>query len=53
METAFKSVIAVGGGLASFLFGGWSALLSILLAFVVIDYVTGFIAAGAEGKLSS
>ena len=53
METTFKSVIAVGGGLASFLFGGWSALLSILLAFVVIDYVTGFIAAGAEGKLSS
>ncbi len=53
MEGAFKTVVAVAGAIASYLFGGWSALLGILLAFVVIDYVTGIIAAGAEGKLSS
>ena len=53
METTFKSVIAIGGATASLLFGGWSALLSILLAFVVIDYVTGFIAAALDGKLNS
>ena len=49
----FKTIIALGGGAASYLFGGWSSLLSILLAFVVIDYVTGVVAAGMEGKLSS
>ena len=53
MENVVKTVVAVGGATASFLFGGWSALLSILLAFVVIDYVTGFIAAALDGKLNS
>ncbi len=49
----FKTVVALGGGAASYLYGGWSSLLGILLAFVVIDYITGFVAAGIEGKLSS
>ncbi|WP_083955798.1 holin family protein, partial [Brevibacillus parabrevis] len=31
----------------------WSALLSVLLAFVIFDFVTGMIAAGMEGKLKS
>jgi len=53
MENIVKTVVAVGGAAASFLFGGWSALLNILLAFVVIDYVTGFLAAGVEKKLNS
>lgn len=53
MENVVKTVVAVGGATASFLFGGWSSLLSILLAFVVIDYLSGVVAAGKEGKLSS
>ncbi|GAA0491408.1 holin family protein [Salinibacillus aidingensis] len=53
MENFFKTIVAVGGAAASFLFGGWSSLLSILLAFVFIDYVSGFIAAGVDGKLNS
>jgi toxin secretion/phage lysis holin len=53
MDNLFKSIIAVGGATASFLFGGWSSLLTILLTFVVIDYVTGFAAAAKEGKLNS
>lgn len=53
MDHIFKTVVSIGGVLASYLFGGWGALLGILLAFVIIDYITGFIAAGAEGKLSS
>jgi len=53
MENVVKTIVAVGGATASFLFGGWSALLNILVAFVVIDYVTGFIAAALEGKLNS
>lgn len=53
MESTLKVLVAVAGSAASFLFGGWSSLLSILLAFVVIDYVTGVAAAAKEGKLNS
>ena len=53
METQIKAAAAVGGAIASFLFGGWSALLTILLAFVVLDYISGVLAAGKEGKLNS
>ena len=53
MENIFKTVIAVGGSIISFLFGGWSSLLTILLAFVVLDYVTVVLAAAKEGKLNS
>lgn len=52
-ENIFKTITAFGGALASYLFGGWSALLGVLLAFVIFDYITGVIAAGIEGKLSS
>jgi len=51
--SVFKTVIALGGGAASYLFGGWSSLLGILLFFVVADYVSGFVAAGIEGRLAS
>lgn len=53
LETIVKILIGIGGGAVTFLFGGWSMLLGILLAFVVIDYVTGFIAAAKEGQLNS
>lgn len=53
MDNFLKIVVAIGGSAASFLFGGWSSLLNILLAFVIIDYATGVIAAAIEGKLSS
>jgi len=49
----FKYVAAVGGSLITYLFGGWSALIQILVAFVVIDYVTGVLAAGVRGEISS
>ena len=49
----FKYIVAVGGSFATYLFGGWSALIQILVAFVVIDYVTGVLAAGVSGKLNS
>lgn len=50
---SIKFLISVGGATASYLFGGWSALLNVLLVFVIFDYLTGIIAAGLEGKLSS
>ncbi|RBP04005.1 holin family protein [Rossellomorea aquimaris] len=51
-----KSMLFVGSGLGAIilnLFGEWNSLLTILLIAVTLDYVTGMIASGIEGKLSS
>jgi toxin secretion/phage lysis holin len=48
-----KLCAAGGGACLSYLYGGWSQLLNILLVFVVVDYITGVVASGIEGKLSS
>ena len=53
VDKIVQCIVAIGGAATSFLFGGWPALLNILLAFVIIDYITGLIAAGVEGQLSS
>jgi len=53
MESWFKPGVAIAGSLASYLFGGWSSLLSILLTFVVLDYLSGVAAAAKEGRLRS
>jgi toxin secretion/phage lysis holin len=52
-DLIIKWLLAVGGSITSYLFGGWSSLLNILLFFVVIDYITGIIAAGIRGELRS
>ncbi|CEG26021.1 phage holin family protein [Bacillus sp. B-jedd] len=52
-EAVYKFGFTTVGGVFGYLFGGWSPLLQILLAFVIIDYLTGLIASGTEGKLSS
>lgn len=49
----FKGGVAGIGALVSYFYGGWSLLLQVLLALVVIDYITGIIASGVESKLSS
>jgi toxin secretion/phage lysis holin len=43
----------VTGATVGYLFGGWDALLQILLVFVCIDYISGLLASGVEGRLSS
>lgn len=43
---------AVGGAVGWFI-GGWDGFLYALIAFVVIDYLTGLLAAGVQKKLSS
>ena len=48
-----KGSLAVGTSAATYFFGGWSAVLSALLVFVAIDFVTGLAAAGAAGELKS
>lgn len=53
MDTIFKTLVAAAGSVASFLFGGWSFALQVLIIFVFLDYVTGMVASGTEGKLSS
>lgn len=48
-----KYIAAIGGSLITYLFGGWSALIKILVAFVAIDYITGVLAAGINKEISS
>ena len=53
LDNVVKIAVGLGGGLASFLFGGWSALLQTLVLFIVLDYIIGVIVAGYHGKLNS
>lgn len=53
METLFKSIIAVSGAIVTFLVGGWSPLLQVLVIFIIADYVLGVLVAASYGKLSS
>jgi toxin secretion/phage lysis holin len=53
VDKSLQIVVATGGALISYLYGGWSALLGVLLAFVVIDYALGVAASFYEGKLNS
>ena len=51
-----KSLLFVGSGLSALilnLFGEWDMLITFLLIAVTLDYFTGMIASGIEGKLSS
>jgi len=53
MDNVIKFIVGIGGGLASFLFGGWTALIKALIFFIALDYVIGVVVAGYLGKLSS
>ena len=56
MKTTWNSVqivIAATGGWLGYFLGGWDGFLYALLAFVVIDYVTGLMCAVLDKKLSS
>ena len=53
LDNLYKAILPTASLVAGFLFGGWSPLLSVLLAFIVIDYISGVAAAAQEGKLSS
>lgn len=41
------------GGIATYIWGPWDALIIALVAMVAIDYITGIIKAAVQGKLSS
>lgn len=48
-----RYVVAALGGAATAIFGGWDVFLQVLVAFMVLDYVTGVVAAYQEKKLDS
>lgn len=49
----FKAILALSGGVLGWLFGGFDSLIYALIAFVVLDYVTGVLLAIHEKKISS
>lgn len=53
IDVLTKSFIAVFGGFCGYFFGGWDAVLQILVIMAAIDYLTGMIAAGYNGELKS
>lgn len=53
LENIIKVSAGIGGGLASFLFGGWSVLLQVLVVFIILDYIIGVLAAAHLGQLNS
>lgn len=53
MGNAIISIVSFGGAAVEFLFGEGSGFLGVLMVFVILDYVTGVIAAGASGELKS
>lgn len=53
MDNTIKIITAFCGAAASFLFGGWSPLIQVLVIFIAIDYVMGVTVAAYLGKLSS
>lgn len=48
-----QAIFAVVGGWLGYFLGGCDGLLYALLAFVVLDYITGIMCAAADKKLSS
>lgn len=53
MEKVFNSIVAVVATFFTYIFGGWDAALSILIIFMVLDYLTGVIYAYTVKSLNS
>lgn len=53
MNNIFNSVVAVIATFFTYLFGGWDVALSILITFMILDYITGVIWAYIQKKLNS
>ena len=49
----FNSIIAVAGMWLTYVFGGWDTPLKVLVAFIVLDYITGLTSAAIQCKLNS
>ena len=53
MDNVFKSIMAGVCTVLSFLFGDMEGLMVALIALIIIDYISGVIAAAVEKRLSS
>jgi toxin secretion/phage lysis holin len=53
IDSVYKAGAATIGAVVGFFFGGWTIPLRILVSLSIVDYVSGLIAGGVEGKLSS
>lgn len=53
MSDALKNIIAAVCALFGYLFGEFDGMMTALITLIVLDYITGIIAAVAEKKLSS
>ncbi|MBO1582260.1 holin family protein [Bacillus sp. XF8] len=53
ISVLIKSFITTFGAFCGYFFGGWDAVLQILVTMAAIDYITGMIAAGYNGELKS
>lgn len=53
IEAWVKGAFAAIGGAAAYLFGPWDALITALIALVVLDYITGVVSAAVSGTLDS
>ncbi|QIW22480.1 phage holin family protein [Bacillus thuringiensis] len=53
IDVVMKTFIATFGGFCGYFLGGWDATLKVLVMMAIIDYLTGVIAAGFNGKLKS
>jgi len=52
-NTLIKAAFSLVGTAATYLWGGWDAVLVALATLVVLDYLTGWAAAWVGGRLSS
>lgn len=53
MDNIFKNIMAAVCTLISFLFGDMEGLMVALIALIILDYISGVIAAAVEKRLSS
>ena len=53
MDNIFKNILAWICTIISFLFGDMEGLMVALIALIILDYISGVIAAAAEKRLSS
>ena len=49
----FDSIVAIMATFFTYLFGGWDVALSILITFMILDYITGVIWAYIQKNLNS
>lgn len=53
LHNVVSYIVAISGSIATYLFGGCTYLIYVLVTFVIMDYISGMLASGIEGKLNS